>query len=413
MLLAVKKFIAAVLLSIAGLFSAAAPVSPTPAVVEQNSPSAVPVSALPSAVETPSPHAASKPPAGFSLETLTSCLATGATSAKCLDRVLRDFLAGHSTAEALARLRQFEAEDAGFRLSCHPAVHAVGRETFRLKGTVHASFAACDQTCHSGCYHGAMERFLRGDQADDEEAGHISPEELRQKAASACDPKEPLRFRFQCLHGLGHALMFFSDYRLREALAACDALPDSWSRSSCYGGLFMENVFAADPAKRDLSATDYHYPCSSLPDGYRSDCYMMQTTRMTEMGLSTERLFEECRGAGAYQFTCMQSIGRDLSNDARVSDPRLVAAKCELGSGPEREACARGVAYALVDNTWDGRYAFPFCASFAGEADSHYCFIVSAAYLRQTFEKSPADLMSECQSRVPSVSACLAAASEA
>ena len=308
-------------------------------------------------------------------------------------------------------LRRFEDEDSAFRLSCHPVVHAVGRETFRLTSTVQDSFAACDQTCHSGCYHGAMERFLRGDRADDDAEGHISEEELRAKARVACNPAEALRFRFQCLHGLGHALMFFSDYRLRQALSACDTLPDSWSRSSCYGGLFMENVFAADPQKRDLSLDDYHYPCNSLPEIYRSDCYMMQTTRMSEMGLSTERLFGECRKTGAYQFTCMQSIGRDLSNDARVSDPRLTATKCELGSGPEREACTRGVAYALVDNTWDGSYAFPFCASFSGGDDARYCFEVSATYLRQTFEKSPADIASECKSRVPNAAACRAVVS--
>ena len=346
----------------------------------------------------------------LSIAALKACLTKAGESGTCLDAIFREFLGRSSTASALAALRDFEARDADFRLSCHPVVHAVGRETFRIKKTVHDAFAACDQTCHSGCYHGAMERFLRGDQASDEEAGHLSLEELRVKSASACDPNEPARFRFQCLHGLGHALVFFSGYDLRGALGACDSQSDAWSRSSCYGGAFMENVFSATPGKRDLSPTDYHYPCNALDSKYRNDCYMMQTTRMAEMGLSMSALFAECRKAGEYQYTCMQSIGRDLSNDARIKDPRLTAEKCELGEGPEREACSRGVIYALIDNTWDGRYAFPFCAAFLDAEDTAYCFSTGVRYLRGTFEKSPALIRDECARYAPGNQTCVDAA---
>src|SRR5690349_24010251 len=53
--------------------------------------------------------------------------------------------------------------------------------------------------------------------------------------------------------------------------------------------------------------------------------------------------------------------GRDLSNDVRFGDGRAAAQKCELVDGTGRAACMRGVVYALIDNTWDGRYALPFC----------------------------------------------------
>lgn len=363
----------------------------------------------PSAGHPPQPKTVAEPAesGALSLSVIKACLAKAGESGTCLDAIFREFLSRSSTASALAAFRDFEAADADFRLSCHPVVHALGRETFRIKKTVHDSFAACDQTCHSGCYHGAMERFLRGDAASDDEAGHLSLEELSAKSASACDPNEPARFHFQCLHGLGHALVFFSDYDLRGALTACDSQPDAWSRSSCYGGAFMENVFSATPEKRDLSPTDYHYPCNALDPKYRNDCYMMQTTRMAEMGLAAHALFAECRNAGDYRYTCMQSIGRDLSNDARIKDPRLTAEKCELGKGQERQACTRGVVYALIDNTWDGRYALPFCAAFRDAADAAYCFSTGASYLRGTFEKSPASIREECKRYAIGIQACL------
>lgn len=370
-------------------------------------PSANPSSSLEqtTAPNPPSTSPPSKQAAGVSLS--LTAIKNCAGKADCLDQIFREFLKTHTTPQALAQLQKFEEADPGYRVACHPVVHAVGRETFRIQKTVHDSFAACDQTCHSGCYHGAMERFLRGDAAGDDEAGHISPQELRDKAVSACDPNQATRFRFHCLHGMGHALMYFSNYNLRLSLAACDSYSDSWSRSSCYGGVFMENAFSATPAKRDLSKTDYHYPCDSLDTKYKADCYMMQTTRMTEMGLNTARLFEECRTAGDYKNTCIQSIGRDLSNDARISDPRLTAVKCEMGvSADERQACTRGVIYALMDNTWDGKYALPYCQSYRDPTDVSYCFSAAVNYLKSTYEKTPAQIAGECKTYAPQSAVC-------
>lgn len=360
--------------------------------------------------------AAARAAPALSLEALRACLAKTHGSGQCLDELVRDFLKTHSTAEALAAVRAHEEADAGLRLVCHPVVHAVGRETFVAKGTIQEAFAACDQTCHSGCYHGAMERFLRPDAAPEHGArahghggGQTGHAELKAKAAAACDPRAPGRFRFQCLHGLGHAVMFFSDYRLRAALEICDALADDWSQRSCYGGVFMENVFSATPEKRNVSATDFHYPCNQLDAKYRAECYIIQTWRMSEMGLGTERLFEECRKAGAHRLQCAQSIGRDLSNDARTRTPRAAAEKCELGQRDEAQACIRGAVYALIDNTWDGRYALPFCGSLRAEADARDCFKISASYLRRTFEKSKDEIRIECASRLARAEACLEA----
>lgn len=328
-------------------------------------------------------------------QAIKSCL-DQAGGAECLDNLFRDALKEHSTQEVLQLIQRFESEDPELRRDCHPVVHAIGRETYRIKGNIHDSFSACDQTCHSGCYHGSVERFLRGDAVYTQVDRHPSAAELKQKAALACDPNIPVRLRFQCLHGLGHALMFFSRYQLAASLDACDGLPEEWSRNSCYGGVFMENISSATPDSRDLSPTDFHYPCDKLATKYRGECYVMQTSRMTEMGLGSERIFQECEKAGAFSEQCELSLGRDLSNDVRLGNSRGTAQKCELATGESRRACMRGVVYALVDNTWDGRYALPFCATFSQEAEQTACLKVSAEYLADTFEKSPTEIVGEC-----------------
>jgi hypothetical protein len=330
-----------------------------------------------------------------SIDALKLCLA-GANSAACLDRIFRDVLKTQTTKSALQLIQRFELEDSELRRDCHPIVHAVGRETFRIKGNIHDSFSACDQTCHSGCYHGSVERFLRGEEIYSQADRHPSQAELKQKAAAACDSGVPVRLRFQCLHGLGHALMFFSRYKLAPSLEACDALAEEWGRHSCYGGVFMENVFNSTPELRDVSPTDYHYPCNRIDTKYRAECYVMQTSRMTEMGLSISRLFEECQKSGEYELPCTVSIGRDLSNDVRMGQTRATAQKCESVTAERRLACLRGVIYALIDNTWDGRYALPFCVAFGEESDRQSCIKESLGYLRTTFQKSSEEITDDC-----------------
>ena len=352
------------------------------------------------------PSASSLPAA----QAIKSCL-NNIRGAECLDQLFGEALKQHSTLELMQLIQRLENEDPEIRRDCHPVVHAIGRETYRIKGNIHDSFAACDQTCHSGCYHGSVERFLRGEKLYAEVGRHPSTAELKQKAALACDPKLPVRLRFQCLHGLGHALMFFSRYQLLPSLQACDALPEDWSRSSCYGGVFMENVFNATPESRDLSPIDYHYPCNKLAHQYRSECYVMQTSRMTELGLATERIFEECDRAGEYRRQCMLSVGRDLSNDVRLGDSRETAQKCQRVSGDSRLACMQGVVYALIDNTWDGRYALPFCATFTQPNDQNSCVRLSVEYLTDTFEKSPAEIAGECAKHLPQPAHCAELAS--
>jgi hypothetical protein len=350
-------------------------------------------------------------PAGGSEVTpdaVKTCLGKGGTdTGDCLDQLFAAYLKDHTTEDSLALLQCYGDHDPTIEGACHPVAHAIGRDTFVVKGVIDQSFAACNQTCHSGCYHGVMERFLRGDAAD--QGGHISFGELQAKIATACPTTLDQRIRFQCLHGLGHAILYYSGYDLRGSLKLCESTGDGWAQSSCWGGVFMENVAAAEPALRDLSPTDYHYPCDALDDVYKGECYVMQTSRMTEMGLTPPQIFDECRKAGIYTAACLQSLGRDLSNDARTGNPRGVSSTCELGVGDEVSACTRGVVYALIDNTWDGRFALPYCPTYAAPDNVTFCYQASVQYLTNVYGKT--DLPDECAQYAPGNAACAAAAS--
>src|SRR5687767_6494149 len=94
----------------------------------------------------PSTAAAQPASSAPSRAQLRTCL-VHATPETCLDDLFRRDLTGHTTQEALRLLDRYQADDGDLRHACHPVVHAIGRETFRIQKSVHAAFQVCDGTC--------------------------------------------------------------------------------------------------------------------------------------------------------------------------------------------------------------------------------------------------------------------------
>jgi hypothetical protein len=339
-----------------------------------------------------------------SSDMILGCIQLGREEARCMEPAFAEYLKTHTTKEALALLQCYQDTVVFIRDACHPVSHAIGRQTFVVHQTIDRSFVACDQTCMSGCFHGVMERFLRGDGDEDT---HLTLAEIEAKASTACDSPASADYKGQCVHGLGHAIMFYTGYSLRPSLSVCDKLSDM--QSTCWGGVFMENVVAADPTLRDLSPTDYHYPCNAIDDRYKTACYLMQTSRMLEMGLTPPQILVECQNAGDYRIPCVQSLGRDIAYHAVMGEPRVASLICESGVGDDRVACLTGVVNTLVSDKGDGRYAFPYCESYASVDDIASCFRYAVDVVA-TPKSTTADLEAECMRWAPTSATCLAAA---
>lgn len=322
------------------------------------------------------------------------------TKAVCLDGVFRTYLKSGTTKQALALLRELSDGDTAIRATAHPIAHAIGRETYRKAGTVHGAFQECDATEHSGCYHGAVERaFVPETVAAGSSGGmtHVPYEVVRAKAPALCDEgeKEGVSIYFQCLHGIGHAILFTLNYDIKKGLEVCDLLKTPFDQTSCAGGLFMENVSAFDVGKRQLKPGDPHYPCTVVPEHFVSGCYSMQTSWWRELGFSPERMASECADSGA-PVACYTSWGRDLSDEVRIGKVEESASKCGMLADEHRRACIRGAIYALADNTWDASYAFPFCDQFSGEQDRTGCYDDVIVYLKQHREATNELVTRDC-----------------
>lgn len=349
------------------------------------------------------------------LSSLESCGAKSAFVERvaCYRPVLESHLAARGPRVVLTDLDALQQANPFFAANCHDMAHVLGRYWVASGGSVADGFREGANTCHSGFYHGMVERIIRGDEVLGAEPVHVSPDELRASIPRICTAAalrtESRNIRFQCLHGLGHAAVFSLGYRLPEALAVCDVLPSDWDRRSCHGGTFMENITGVERDRRMLKAGDPHYPCSVVGEPYRESCYVMQTSWMLEMGLGWDAIVAACRDAGAYRLPCVKSFGRDLSPRIRQEGPAAYAERCALLPADERTSCIQGAVYALADHTWDGRYAYPFCAAFTDGTVRAECFGAAQGHLRTSLEQPREKLAENCRAYASSTSECLGA----
>ena len=198
-------------------------------------------------------------------------------------------------------------------VTCHERAHVLGRIAYDLFGV--AAFALSGHECQSGSYHGATEALFR-------ERGTSN---LANDVATICETTTNSFFRFNCVHGIGHGLMAWTNYELHEALGFCDHL-DSEKRSrddalSCYSGVFMENVvggLSGDMGHftKYLSQDDPHFPCTILDKKYVSECYFYQTSHMIRLfGGDFRALASACGESPSYAHDlCFRSMGRDVGD---------------------------------------------------------------------------------------------------
>ncbi|MEO6728758.1 MAG: hypothetical protein ABIM99_02440 [Candidatus Dojkabacteria bacterium] len=334
---------------------------------------------------------------------ITSCFSkTDLDYQKCMDTFIEDYFVttGKTTKQVLADLDKSRS-DSLIESSCHPVSHTIGRITFKRTQNIGDAFEACDQTCSSGCYHGVMERMFFSDEELSSSFKHLSYSSFETKIPGICDKDKFSNpnpaIIFNCLHGVGHAVMYSLDYNLDESLRVCGIFNTEYARSSCYGGVIMENVTGFDKKKRDLKADDPLYPCDRLEEKFLRDCYTMQTSVMTEQGLSNEQIIQECRKAGDFAPNCFVSMGRDLSNHVREGYGEYTAKECEA-AGEDWSSCMQGAIYALIDFSWDLGKSSILCNAFSLQSHVEECYRSQVAYFGSAYAKTNEEIDDNCRS---------------
>jgi hypothetical protein len=291
---------------------------------------------------------------------------------------LRAALQSQGLEKALDRLEALAAADQAVLADGHNYAHELGRTAFRQYGSARDAFSRCRELFQSGCYHGVLEAHFDANP-------QLDPVAIAGLCDATVGAGSALALRFQCVHGLGHGLTAHADHDLFKALTHCDFLRTDWDRRSCYGGAFMENIIFAQAQARGgdgqqhshgggehqvhVRPDDPLYPCNTVADKYRPECYQMQTSIVLWLnGTDYAGAFRTCETAPSeYVATCYQSLGRDISgNTLRNTEQSLQL--CGLGAIPYKPHCYVGAVKNFIDVTWQTDQASDFCRRAPVEA---------------------------------------------
>lgn len=215
----------------------------------------------------------------------------------------------------------------------HWEQHLFGNALYAVHGL--DGIALCDDSFDNACFHSFMISGI-------EEFGVAATDKLHEACVTILGTDA-----YQCLHGLGHALLGVFGYTeegLKQSIAVCDAHPEPDRRGvnhGCVNGAFMEynspmDITGYEP--RPFTEDGAFEPCTSLEDrAHRSACTYAQlywwfsslkheepAERLAHIGALCRRMNTD--NTEMYQ-VCIQGAGNALDTTVDY-DPAKVADAC-------------------------------------------------------------------------------------
>lgn len=307
---------------------------------------------------------------------------------RCYSKPLDSLASAGQVRVAMTALKGLGVLDQDAKSDGHVLAHGIGIAAGKRGGDVAATFAMCDPSNQSGCYHGVIQAYFA-------QATRIGAKEVNGLCMPFSAPTADQWIRFQCVHGLGHGFEMIYSHDLRKSLDGCDLLTDEWDRDSCYGGVFMENIVnvsTPDPPGHDMAMhmsmptqskkpfkavdpDDPLYPCSVVGSKYQNSCYQMQTSVILFLNhddmLATAKTCDTA--PYAMRFVCYQSLGRDISAYS-IQDFTKGKEMCSAGTPRYQPWCYVGFVKNVVDRNASASDGLSFCNVLRGEFNKLKCF---------------------------------------
>lgn len=288
------------------------------------------------------------------------------------DAALGSYMKKYGPKQTIAQLHALETKFG----SCHQPAHRAGHLGYQQLGD-HALIEYSPE-CQSGYYHGVMEAYFK-----DHGTSNLS-----ESFTTLCPSNLNSFFEHQCVHGIGHGLMAWSNYELPDALAGCDQLPRR--QDSCWTGVFMENLsaqIAKGNQNSSVGSTDVHvtkylkdedplYPCDGIADKYQNSCYFLQTSRMLQIfGQDFKKVAASCATAPIiYQPSCFGSMGRDVGGNFPTDNQRQITECGYVSTESNKMLCLNG---AVQNSFWDPsgqERAIDFCTRLTSTTEKQSCY---------------------------------------
>jgi hypothetical protein len=164
-------------------------------------------------------------------------LLSGAERRACLQEFLLALVEQGRVRLAIGTLGRLGAGDRRIRREGHEYSHVIGINAWQPGKDLGEVYGQCSELFQSGCYHGVIQAYFAWNGTDSATVAGV--------CTSTPVISQSAWLRFQCVHGVGHALVQARSLHLPRALEGCDQLREPFDQESCYGGAFMEFIVGA------------------------------------------------------------------------------------------------------------------------------------------------------------------------
>jgi len=271
-----------------------------------------------------------------------------------LKPLAKDLVKNYNIKQVLKIYEENESNPKMFT-ACHASLHYLGQEVYSKEKNISKVLAEGTPACFAGFYHGSLEGYLQ-------EKSQSQPDNfsfLKKETPTICseDLKNFSQKHFnECLHGLGHALMFATDLEVPKSLELCDGLKNTTDANWCYSGVFMENSTSStnpDHKSNYIKKDDPLYPCNVLDRKYLNSCYTLQSFYFAQLvNYDWQKTADLCtRIPKDYIPNCFHAIGQSLVGG--YQDFNRIKNICYEISSSQKDMCLSGVIGAMGEKYTD------------------------------------------------------------
>lgn len=269
---------------------------------------------------------------------------------------LVDILTKQNPRAALALLRQKATSNESIARSCHDLVHEIGHESYEKYGDFGQTMQYQDELCNSGYLHGIIESHFGRSQ------------NIFSTMKSVCKNYNATTFiGWECFHGVGHGLMYFTENDLPKSLSLCDTYNNVDAQMACINGVFMEN-FNIDQKlhqSKFIDANKPFFPCTEQKNRYKTDCYLYAPNYFLSINKNDySQALKLCKTAEKdFRLTCATGVGSQAIKE-HINNPKLVESVCMQGSSEEIHACITGMVGLYINHFGRLNEAKKLCSKF-------------------------------------------------
>ncbi len=243
--------------------------------------------------------------------------------------------------------------------SCHLLAHELGQKAYAKYGDFGKALSFSREMCNSGYFHGIIEARFK-------ESGDIF---AAMREVCRDYPDESFT-GWECYHGVGHGLMFFTDNDLPHSLEACDTYENEFKRSNCANGVFMENFNSDQKLHKSayLKESDPFYPCAEQTERHKPNCYFYAPEYFLHLHYSDYRAaLSWCTTAEApYQAVCVRNVaGNAIVQNA--ANPKGVESLCLSASREQKIPCIEGMVSLYINHFGSLEPARTLCGTLEKE----------------------------------------------